>query len=114
MTTNTIPYKNKTAWLKFKRSSDIINFRCFLPKTDFSIFYFELETLPDKLVKLCSPFFRKITLNKNAECFIFIQKVKLFSNRPWKELFSHCLVFPCVHFLLAVILTDIFTIIITK
>ena len=114
MTTNTIPYKNETAWLKFKRSSDIINFRCFLPKTDFSIFYFELETLPDKLVKLCSPFFRKITLNKNAECFIFIQKVKLFSNRPWKELFSHRLVFPCVHFLLAVILTDIFTIIITK
>ena len=37
----------------------IVNFRCLLPKTEFIIFYFELETLLTKLLKQCSSFFQK-------------------------------------------------------
>ena len=58
---------------------DIVNFRCLSLKADFRFFYFELETLLNKLAKLCSYFFKKRISNKNAECFIFIN---LFSNRP--------------------------------
>ena len=48
----------------------------------FRVFYFELETLLNKIVKLCRSFFRKMILKKNTECFIFIQKVNLFCNKP--------------------------------
>ena len=37
--------------------NDILNFRYLLPKADFRNFYFELETLPNKLVKLRCSFF---------------------------------------------------------
>ena len=82
------PNKNGIEWLKYKCPSDIPNFRCLLLKADFRIFCFGLETLLNKLVKLCSCFFRKIILNKTAECFIFIKKVNLFSNRPKNYLLS--------------------------
>ena len=74
--------KNGIEWLKYECPSDIINFRCFLLKADFRIFYFELKSFLNKLVKLRSYFFQKLFLNSNAECFIFIKKVNLFSNRP--------------------------------
>ena len=74
ITTNTIQYKNGAEWLKYECPSNIINFRCLLLKADFRIFYFELETLLNKLVKLCGYF--------GYECFISIKKVNLFSNRP--------------------------------
>ena len=77
--------KNGIEWLKYECPSDAINFRCFLLKADFRIFYFELETLLNKLVKLCDYFFRKIFLNKNAECLIFIKKVNLLTNRAFTE-----------------------------
>ena len=48
-------------------------FFCVLIKADFRIFYFELEIHPNKLVNLCSYFFRKIILNQNA-VFYFHQK----------------------------------------
>ena len=48
------------------------NFRCLLPKADFRFFYFDLESLLNKLVKLCSSFFSEK----------FLKKVNLFSNRP--------------------------------
>ena len=54
------PYKNGIEWVKDERPSDIIlvfSFRCLLPKADFRIFYFELKTLLNKLVILCSSFF---------------------------------------------------------
>ena len=79
------PYKNEIEWLKYECPSDIINFRCFLLKAYFRSFYFELETLLNKLVKLCDYFFRKIFLNKNAECLIFIKKVNLLTNRAFTE-----------------------------
>ena len=89
ITTNTIPYKNGIDWLKYECPSDIINFWCLLLKADLRIFYFKLETLLNKLVKLSSYFFfRKVILNKNAKCFIFIRKVNLFSNRPYTKFLS--------------------------
>ena len=64
-------YKNGTKWLKYECPSDIINFRCSLLKADFRFFYFELETLLNKLVKYVAIFFfKKIISNKNTE-FIF-------------------------------------------
>ena len=78
------PCKNGIEWLKDERTSDIISFKCLLPKADFIIFYFELETLLNKLVELCSSFFfRKIILKKNAESIIFVKNVNLFTNRRW-------------------------------
>ena len=68
-------YKNGAEWLKYECPSNIINFTCLLLKADFRIFYFELETLLNKLVKLCDYF--------GYECFISIKKVNLFSNRPF-------------------------------
>ena len=82
LTTNTIPFKHGIEWLKYECPSEIINFRCLLLKADSRIFYFELETRLNKLVKLCSYFFRKLILNKSVQCFIFIKKVNLFSNSP--------------------------------
>ena len=52
ITTNTIPYKNRVEWLKYECLSDIFNFMCLLLKAYFRIFYFELETLLNKFVKL--------------------------------------------------------------
>ena len=53
-----VPYIT-TDWLKDERPSNIINFRCLLPKADFRIFYFQLQTLLNRLVKLCSSFIQK-------------------------------------------------------
>ena len=53
----------------------MINFRCLLQKTDFRIFYFELETLLNKLVKYVVICLREKNLNQNTECLIFIKKV---------------------------------------
>ena len=66
-----------------------------LPKADFQIFYFELESLLNKLVKPCSFFFffRKIILNKNAECSTFIKKVNLLFNSPESGHVSHVIKF---------------------
>ena len=75
--------KNGIEWLKYECPSDIINFRCLLLKADFRIFYFELESLLNKLVKLCSYFFQKIFSDGNAECFIFIKKANLFPSRAF-------------------------------
>ena len=56
----TYQHKSGIEWLKDERPSDIFNFRCSLPKADFRFFYFKLETLLNKLVKLCSsPFLEK-------------------------------------------------------
>ena len=46
------PYKNGIERLQNERPSDIINFRCLLPKVFFRVFCFELENLLNKLVKL--------------------------------------------------------------
>ena len=46
------------------------------------MFYFDLETLLNKLVKYVVLFFRKIILNKIAECFIFIKKSTYFLTGP--------------------------------
>ena len=67
-------YKNEIEWLKDERPSDIINFGCLLPKLDFRIFYFELETLPNKFVKLYSCFFYKNNLEQKYRVFYFHQK----------------------------------------
>ena len=55
--------------------SDIISFRCLLPKANFKIFYFELETLLNKLVKLrSSSFFQKNNFEQKCRVFYFHQK----------------------------------------
>ena len=64
--------------VKDERPSDIINFRCLLPKADFRTFYFEFETLLNKLIK----YLILLNLNENAECFISIKKVNLFCTTP--------------------------------
>ena len=46
------PYENGIEWLLYECPSDIINFRSLLLRADFRIFYFELEALLNKLVKL--------------------------------------------------------------
>ena len=55
-------------------SSDINNFRCLLPKVDFRIFCFELETLLSMLVKLCSSFFEKNDFEQ--ECSVLFSSKK--------------------------------------
>ena len=77
ITTNANPFKNRIEWLKDKRPSDIINSRCLLPKTDFIIFYFELETLLNQVVKLCSSFFQKNNFEQKCRVFYFHQKSQL-------------------------------------
>ena len=53
-----------------------------LLKGDFRDFYFELETLLDKLVKVFSHFFQKNNFEQKCRVFYFHQKLNLFSNRP--------------------------------
>ena len=84
------PYKTGTEWLKDERSSNIIYFRCLLPKTDFNFFYFELETLLNKIVKLCSSFFRKTSLNKNSECLFSSKKSTYFLTGPDRVKLTKC------------------------
>ena len=60
------PYKHGIEWLKYECLSDIINFRCLLLKADYGIFYFELETLLNKLVKPCSYFFQKYDFERKC------------------------------------------------
>ena len=75
ITTNTIPVKNGIGWLKYECPSDIINLRCLLLKAYFIFFfYFELETLLNKLVKLCSYFFQKNNFEQKCKVFCFHQK----------------------------------------
>ena len=45
--------------IQYECPADIINFRSLLLKANFRIFYFELETLLNKLVKLRSYFLQK-------------------------------------------------------
>ena len=51
----------------------------FVTKADFRIFCFELETVLNKLVKLCSSFFQKNDFEQNS-VFCFIKKVNLVSS----------------------------------
>ena len=51
-----------------------INFTCLLLKADFRIFYFELEALLNKLVKLRSYFFQKNNFEQKCRVFYFHQK----------------------------------------
>ena len=74
ISTDTIPCKNGIEWLKYEWLSDIINFRCLLLKADFIIFYFELKTLPNKLVKLCNNFFQKNNFEQKCRVLYFHQK----------------------------------------
>ena len=46
------------------------------------IFFFELETPLNKLVKLCSYIFQKNNFQQNCQVFYFHQKSQLFSNSP--------------------------------
>ena len=59
-------------------SCDIINFRCFLLKADFTIFYFELKTLLNKILKLCSYFFQKNNFEQKSRVIYFHQKSQPF------------------------------------
>ena len=56
--------------VKDERPSDIINFRCLLPKADFRTFYFEFKTLLNKLIKLCYSF----KFEQKCSVFYFHQK----------------------------------------
>ena len=74
MESHYIPYTDGIEWLKDKRSSDIISFRCLLPKAGFRIFYFELETLLNKLIKLSSSFFQKNNFKQKCRGLYFHEK----------------------------------------
>ena len=76
------PYKNGIEWLKYEFPSDIINFRCLLLKADFRIFYFELETLLNKLVKLCSYFFVKNNFKQECSVLFSSEKSTYFLTGP--------------------------------
>ena len=66
--------KKGIEWLKDESPSNIINFKCLLPKGDFRIFYLALETLVNKLVKRSGPFFRKNYFEQKYKVFYFHQK----------------------------------------
>ena len=50
------------------------NFGCLLLEADFTTFYFELGTLLNKLVNLCSYFFQKNYFKQKCRVFYFHQK----------------------------------------
>ena len=68
----------------------MINFRSLLLKADFRIFYFEFETLLNKLVTLCSYFLQKNNFEQKCRVFYFHQKINLcdenISDQKFKEI----------------------------
>ena len=56
----------------------------FLPKADFRIFCFELETFLNKHVKTCSPFFQKNNFEQKCKVFCFHRKSQPIFNQALK------------------------------
>ena len=65
---------SNTFIIKDERPSDVINFRCLLAKADFRYFNFELETLLNNLVKLCSSFCQKNNFEQKWRVVYFHKK----------------------------------------
>ena len=81
--TNTIPFKNGIEWLKYECPSNINNFRCLLLKADFRIFYFGLETLLNKLIKLrVIIFFQKKNFEQKRSVSFSSKKSTYFLTGP--------------------------------